>query len=91
MRADNFRKNNYIEYESNGNRNKNLSAKENLNDIKLYLKDIITYLLYCKCHKIIFKCGGSYTDSPDWIKKKKVTINPKIMMIIVFNMQQRLH
>ena len=21
-------------------------------------------------------CGGSYTDSPDWIKKKKSTINP---------------
>ena len=22
------------------------------------------------------KCGGSYIDSPDWIKTKKVTINP---------------
>ena len=21
--------------------------------------------------------GGSYIDSPDWIKKKKATINPK--------------
>ena len=28
-------------------------------------------LLYCKCHKIEFKCGGSYIDSPDWIKKKQ--------------------
>ena len=35
-------------------------------------------LLYCKCHKINFKHGGSYIDSPDWIKKKKkATINPK--------------
>ena len=34
-------------------------------------------LLYCKCHKINFKHGGSYIDSPDWIKKKKSTINPK--------------
>ena len=34
-------------------------------------------LLYCKCHRINFKRGGSYHDSPDWIKKKKSTINPK--------------
>ena len=33
-------------------------------------------LLYYKCHKINFKRGG-YIDSPDWIKKKKATINPK--------------
>ena len=26
---------------------------------------------YYKCHKINFKPGGSYIDSPDWIKKKK--------------------
>ena len=24
-----------------------------------------------------FKYGGSYTDSPDWWKKKKVTVTPK--------------
>ena len=24
-----------------------------------------------------FKCGGSYIDSPDWIKKIKATIYPK--------------
>ena len=34
-------------------------------------------LMYYKCHKVNFKCGGSYIDSPDWIKKKKTTINPK--------------
>ena len=34
-------------------------------------------LLYCKCHIVNFKLGGSYIDSPDWIKKKKATINPK--------------
>ena len=34
-------------------------------------------LLYYKCHKINFKRGGLYIDSPDWIKKKKATINPK--------------
>ena len=33
-------------------------------------------LLYYKCHKANPNCGGSYIDSPDWIKNKKVTINP---------------
>ena len=32
-------------------------------------------LLYCKCHKINPNRGGSYIDSPDWIKNKKGTIN----------------
>ena len=33
-------------------------------------------LLYFKCHQINHSRGGSYKDSPDWIKNKKVTINP---------------
>ena len=35
-------------------------------------------LLYYKCHKINFKRGGSYIESPDWMKKKEATRNPKI-------------
>ena len=34
-------------------------------------------LMYYKCHKVNFKHSGSYIDSPDWIEKKKATINPK--------------
>ena len=26
--------------------------------------------LYFKCHRINFRCGGSYIDSRDWIKKR---------------------
>ena len=33
-------------------------------------------LLYYKCHKINFKRGGSYIDSPNWIKNRKATIIP---------------
>ena len=33
--------------------------------------------MYYNCHEVIFKFGGLYIDSPDWIKKKKATINPK--------------
>ena len=35
------------------------------------------HLMYYKCHKVNIKQGGSYIDSPDWIKKKKATINLK--------------
>ena len=36
--------NNYIKHKSDGNGNKTLSIKENLDEIELYLKDIINYL-----------------------------------------------
>ena len=34
-------------------------------------------LMYYKRHKVNFRRCGSYIDSPDWIKKKKATVNPK--------------
>ena len=33
-------------------------------------------LMYCKSHKVNFSRGGSHIDSPEWIEKKKATINP---------------
>ena len=33
------------------------------------------HLLYYKCHRTNSNRGGSYIDSPDWIKNKKATIN----------------
>ena len=41
-----------------------------------FIFDSVQLLCY-KCHKINFKRGGSYPDSPEWRKKKKATINPK--------------
>ena len=40
-RVINFWKNNYIEYESNGDKNKNLSLDEYLKKIETYLRNII--------------------------------------------------
>ena len=34
-------------------------------------------LLYYKLHKISLNRGGSYIGSPEWLKNKKATINPK--------------
>ena len=44
VRVGNFWSNNYIEYESNGDRNKTLSIEEYLTKIRPYLKDIINNL-----------------------------------------------
>ena len=41
VRVCKFQNNNYIEYKSDGEKNKNLSVKEYLNEIKPYLGDII--------------------------------------------------
>ena len=34
-------------------------------------------LLYYSLHKISLNRGGSYIDSPSWLKNKRATINPK--------------
>ena len=155
IRINNAFNSNYIEYESNGDKDKMLSVKEYLNEIRQYLKDMIkdhktqgewkiqstiaisfmsskdsnesrtvpsksnnikiligsetdkiieklfdsllqkhqkgieesmrgsefvldsVDLLYYKLHKISLNRGGSYIDSPKWLKNKKATINPK--------------
>ena len=41
IRKGNFLSNNCIEYKNNSDKNKNLSAKEYLNEVKLYLRDLI--------------------------------------------------
>ena len=45
-------------------------------------------MLYYKWHKINLNRGGSYIDSPDWLKNEKETINPINKKIInVFSFQ----
>ena len=41
-----------------------------------FIFDSVDLLCY-KCHKISLNCGGSYTNSPKWLKNEKATINPK--------------
>ena len=155
IRIDNAFSSNYIEYKSNGDKDKTLSIKDYLDEIKPYLSDMInnhktqgewkihltmvinffsfkdseeirtmhsksdnieitigretieiienlfdSFLqryqkgleesmkgsefvfdgvdsLYYRLHKISLKRGGSYIDSPEWLKNKNATINPK--------------
>ena len=43
-------------------------------------------LLYYDFNKISLNRGGSFIESPKWIKNKLATINPKNMIINAFNM-----
>ena len=42
-------------------------------------------LFHYNLHKISLNRGGSYIDSPKWLKNKKATINPKTMIMISFS------
>ena len=43
--------------------------------------------LYYKCHKINSNRGGSYIDSPNWVRNKRATVNVTITKIRnAFNM-----
>ena len=52
-------------------------SQNNLESMKgsEFLFDCV-HLMYYKCHKLNLNRGGSYIDSPDWIKNEKATTNP---------------
>ena len=64
-RVSNFWNNNYIEYENNGDRNKNVSLKEYLDKIKPYLKDIIIGLQESDTWKILLTIVINFISSKD--------------------------
>ena len=43
-------------------------------------------VLYYDLNKVSLSRGESYINSPEWLKNKKATINPKKMMICAFDM-----
>ena len=65
VRLSNFWSNNYIEYESNGDRSKTLSVKKHLNKIKPYLKNIISTLKKSGTLKIQFTSSNNFISSLD--------------------------
>ena len=65
VRVSNFWSNNYIEYESSGNRNKALSVEEYLNKISPNLKDIITNLKKSDTRKIQLTKANNFISSID--------------------------
>ena len=55
IRVGSFWNNNCIEYESNGDKNKSLSVKDYLDEIKPFLRDIIIITLAIDFFKILMK------------------------------------
>ena len=65
VRVNNSWSNNYIEYESNVDRNKTLSVEEYLNKIRPYLKDIINNLKKSDTWKIQLTIANNFISSID--------------------------
>ena len=65
VRVSHFWGNNYIEHESNGDRNKTLSVEEYLIKISPYLKDIINTLKKSDTWKIQLTIANSFICSLD--------------------------
>ena len=65
VRVSNFWSNNYIEYESNGDKNKTLSVKEYLNKISPYLKYIINNLKKSDTWKSQLTIASNFLSSLD--------------------------
>ena len=64
-RVGNFRNNNYIEYESNGDKNRNSSLDEYLNKIEHYLRNIIIDLQNSDTWKIQLTITINFISSKD--------------------------
>ena len=52
------------------------------NDSAFYM--ILLNHLIIDVHEISLNCGGSYIDSPKWIKNKNTTLNPKNKNVLCF-------
>ena len=64
-RVNNFWNNNYIEYESNGDKGKNLSLDEYLDKIETYLRNIIINLQNSNTWKIRLTTAINFASSKD--------------------------
>ena len=65
VRVNNFCSNNYLEYKSNGDRNKTVSVKEYLNKTRSYLKDIINNLKKSDTWKILLAISNNFISPID--------------------------
>ena len=75
VRVGNFWFTNYIEYESNDDRNKTFSGKEYLDEVKPYLKDIINNLKASDRCKIELTTAINFVSSKDM--EEKYGMDPK--------------
>ena len=72
---------NFIQYESNGDRNKNLSIKKCFSKIKIYLRDIMIDLQKSGTWKVQLTVAINLISSKDVDEDPVVFINNKELMI----------
>ena len=65
IRVGKFWNNNYIEYKSNGDKNKNLSVREYLNEIEPYLRNTIIHLQKSGTWKVQLTIAITFISSTD--------------------------
>ena len=81
----NFWNNNYIQYESNCDRNKNLSLEEYLNKIKPYLRDIIIDLQKFDTRKIQSTIATKFISLKDAEQERIMHLESKNINFTSYN------
>ena len=75
LKVNNFWDNSYIEYKSNGDKNKNLSLYEYLNKIETYLKNIIINFKNSDAWKIQLAIAINFISSKDTEEEPVMHLN----------------
>ena len=77
-RVHNFWNNNYIEYENNGDKNRNLSLDGDLNKIETYLRKIINNLQNSDRWKIQLTIAINFVSSKDTVEERVMLFSDNI-------------
>ena len=88
-RVSNFWNNNYIEYESNGDKNRNLSLGEYYNKIELCLRKIIIDLQNFDTWKILLTIAINFISSIDTEKEHAMDTKSGNIKSMSYSMQIR--
>ena len=81
----NFWNSNYIEYQSNGHRNKNLTLEEYINQIKPYLKDIVIDFQEFDTWKIQLAIAINFISSKDAEKERVMDSKREYIELAFYN------
>ena len=81
----NFWNNNYIEYQSNCHRNRNLSLKEYINKIKPYLRDIVIDLQEFDTWKIQLAIATNFISSKDAEEERVMDSKREYIELALYN------
>ena len=81
----NFWNNIYIQYQSNGHRNKNLSLEEYINKIKPYLRDIVIDLQEFDTWKIQLAIAINFISSKDAEEERVMDSKREYIKLAFYN------